>query len=172
MQGIDKNPCSTDVTTKILHFLLKVVFSFCKKNRPKKFAASLRARLRMAARQQNVILQYWAVEKIDQFSLVELTGKGLIQMSKRVRNSLQVRVSQTGIISLPQAWMKENNIKAGDMLTLIDLNDGVVVMRRQESQFEKIAGKLAKELQDSGESLKSMLTTLHEVRAELDRKVS
>jgi len=52
------------------------------------------------------------------------------------------------------------------------LNDGVVVIRPQSSRFEKIAGKLAKELQDSGESLESMLNTLQEVRAELDRKVS
>ncbi len=93
-------------------------------------------------------------------------------MSKRVRSTLQVRVSQTGTIILPKGWMKQNNIKAGDVLTLIDLNDGIVVMRPQGSRFEKVAGKLAKELQDSGESLESMLSTLHEVRAELDQKVS
>ncbi len=57
-------------------------------------------------------------------------------------------------------------------MTLIDLNNGVVVMRPQGSQFKKIADKLAKEWQDSGESLESMLNTLHEVLAELDRKVS
>ncbi len=68
--------------------------------------------------------------------------------------------------------MKQNNINPGDILTLIDLNDGVVVMRPQGSRFEKIAGKLARELQDSGESLESLLNTLQKIRAELDRKVS
>jgi len=93
-------------------------------------------------------------------------------MSKRVRNTFQVRVSQIGTISLPGEWMKQHNINPGDILSIIHLNDGVVVIRPQSSRFEKIAGKLAKELQDSGESLESMLNTLQEVRAELDRKVS
>ncbi len=99
-------------------------------------------------------------------------GKGLLQMSKRMRRTFQVRVSQAGTILLPKELMKQDNIKAGDILTLTDLNDGVVVIRPQGPWFEKIAGKLAKEWQDSGESLESMLNTLHEVRAELDRKVS
>ncbi len=68
--------------------------------------------------------------------------------------------------------MKENNVNPGDVLTLIDLNDDVIVMRRQGSRFEEIAGKLAKELKDSGESLELMLTTLQEVRAENGRKIS
>jgi bifunctional DNA-binding transcriptional regulator/antitoxin component of YhaV-PrlF toxin-antitoxin module len=93
-------------------------------------------------------------------------------MSKRVRNPFQVRVSQSGSITLPRAWMQQNNVNPGDILTLTDLNDGVVVMRLPGSQFEKIAGKLAKELQDSGESLESMLNTLREVRAELDRNIA
>ncbi len=93
-------------------------------------------------------------------------------MSKRMRNTFQVYVSQTGTIPLPKGWLKQNSINPGDTLTLIDLNDGVVVMRPQGSQFEKVASKLAKEWQDSGESLESVLNTLHEVRAELDRKVS
>jgi bifunctional DNA-binding transcriptional regulator/antitoxin component of YhaV-PrlF toxin-antitoxin module len=98
--------------------------------------------------------------------------KGLIQMSKRVRNTFQVRVSQTGTITLPKGWMKENEIKTGDILTLVDLNDGVVGVRPQRSRFEGIAGKLAKEWQDSGVSLESMLDTLREVRAENIRKLS
>jgi bifunctional DNA-binding transcriptional regulator/antitoxin component of YhaV-PrlF toxin-antitoxin module len=93
-------------------------------------------------------------------------------MPKRASNTLQVRVSQTGTLPLPKGWMKQNNIQPGDILTLIDLNDGVVVLRPQGSRIEKIAGKLAKELEDSGESLELMLNTLHEVRAELDRQIS
>jgi bifunctional DNA-binding transcriptional regulator/antitoxin component of YhaV-PrlF toxin-antitoxin module len=97
--------------------------------------------------------------------------EGLIQMSKRVRDTFQVRVSQTGGITLPKRWMKENNINTGDILTLVDLNAGAVVIRPQGSRFEKIADKLAKEWQDSGESLESVLNTLQEFRAENDRKI-
>ena len=56
------------------------------------------------------------------------------------------------------------------MLTLIDLGDGVVVMSPRRSRVDEIANKLAKEWQDSGESLESMLSTLREVRAEYDTK--
>ena len=58
------------------------------------------------------------------------------------------------------------------MLTLIDLGDGAVVMSPQRSRVDEIANKLAKEWQDSGESLESMMTTLREVRAEYDTKKS
>ncbi len=91
-------------------------------------------------------------------------------MSKRVRNTYQARVTPSGTIILPKRWIKQNNINPGDILTFIDLKDGVVIFRPQVSRFEKIAGKLAREWQDAGESLESMLNTLHEVRAELDRK--
>jgi bifunctional DNA-binding transcriptional regulator/antitoxin component of YhaV-PrlF toxin-antitoxin module len=93
-------------------------------------------------------------------------------MSKRARNAYQVRVSLTGTITLPKGWMKENNINIGDILTLVDLNGGVVGVRPQRSRFEGIADKLAKEWQDSGMSLESMLDTLQKVRAENIRKLS
>ena len=87
-------------------------------------------------------------------------------------NTFQVQVVRRGIITLPKELREQNNIEEGDMLTLIDLGDGVVVMSPQRSRVDEIANKLAKEWQDSGESLETMLSTLREVRAEYDTKKS
>jgi AbrB family looped-hinge helix DNA binding protein len=89
-----------------------------------------------------------------------------------MNNTFQVQVVRRGIITLPKELRDNNNIEEGDMLTLIDLGDGVVVMSPQRSRVDEIANKLAKEWQDSGETLESMLTTLREVRAEYDTKKS
>ena len=89
-----------------------------------------------------------------------------------MNHTFQVQVVRRGIITLPKELRDNNNIEEGDMLTLIDLGDGVVVMSPQRSRVDEIANKLAKEWQDSGETLESMLTTLREVRAEYDTKKS
>jgi AbrB family looped-hinge helix DNA binding protein len=89
-----------------------------------------------------------------------------------MNNTFQVQVVRRGIITLPKELREHNNIEEGDTLTLIDLGDGVVVMSPQRSRVDEIANKLAKEWQDSGESLESMLSTLREVRAEYDTKKS
>ncbi len=87
-------------------------------------------------------------------------------------NTFQVQVVCWGIITLPKELRDHNNIEEGDTLTLIDLGDGVVVISPKRSRVDEIADKLAKEWQDSGESLESMLSTLREVRAEYDTKKS
>ena len=85
-------------------------------------------------------------------------------------NTFQVQVVRRGIITLPKELREQNNIEEGDTLTLIDLGDGVVVMSPRRSRIDEIADKMAKELQESGESLESMLKTLREVRADYDSK--
>jgi AbrB family looped-hinge helix DNA binding protein len=89
-----------------------------------------------------------------------------------MNNTFQVQVVRRGIITLPKELREHNNIEEGDTLTLIDLGDGIVVMSPQRSRVDEIANKLAKEWQDSGESLESMLSTLRAVRAEYDTKKS
>ncbi len=89
-----------------------------------------------------------------------------------MNNTFKVQVVRRGIITLPKELRDQNHIEEGDTLTLIDLGGGVVVMSPQRSRVDEIANKLAKEWQDSGESLKSMLTTLREVRAEYGPKKS
>jgi AbrB family looped-hinge helix DNA binding protein len=85
-------------------------------------------------------------------------------------NTFQVQVVRRGIITLPKELREQNNIEEGDTLTLIDLGGGVVMMSPRRSQVDEISNKLAKEWQDSGESLELMLNTLREVRADYDTK--
>lgn len=87
-------------------------------------------------------------------------------------NTFQVQVVRRGIITLPKELREHNNIEEGDTLTLIDLGDGVVVMSPKRSRVDEITDKLAKEWQDSSETLESMLSTLREVRAEYGTKKS
>lgn len=89
-----------------------------------------------------------------------------------MNNTFQVQVVRRGIITLPKELREHNNIEEGDTLTLIDLGDGVVVMSPKRSRVDEIANKLAREWQDSGETLESMLSTLREVRTGYDTKKS
>ena len=87
-----------------------------------------------------------------------------------MNNTFQIQVVRRGIITLPKELREHNNIEEGDTLTLIDLGDGVFVISPRRSRVDEISDKLAREWQDSGESLESMLSTLREVRAEYDDK--
>ena len=66
----------------------------------------------------------------------------------------------------------QNNIADGDILNLIELSNDVFVISRHRSQVDEVANQLAREWQDSGQSLESMLKTLRQVRAEYDEKNS
>jgi len=87
-----------------------------------------------------------------------------------MNHTYQVQVVRRGVITLPKELRAQNHISEGDTLTLIDLGDGVVVMSPRRSRVDQIADKLAKQWQDSDETLESMLVTLREVRAEYDGK--
>lgn len=87
-----------------------------------------------------------------------------------MNNTFQVQVVRRGIITLPKELRENNRIEEGDLLTLVDLGEGVVVMSPRRSHVQKIADSLAKEWLESGETLESMLATLREVREEYDAK--
>ncbi len=87
-----------------------------------------------------------------------------------MRNTYKVQVVRRGIITLPKELREQNHINEGDMLTLIDLGDGVVVMSPRSSRVDQLSNQLAKEWRDSQQDLESMLATLREVRAEYDAK--
>jgi len=86
-----------------------------------------------------------------------------------MNNTFQVQVVRRGIITLPKELRDHNSIEEGDMLTLTDLGGGVVVISPRSSRVDEIANRLAREWQESAESLESMLNTLREVRVENDR---
>ncbi|MFZ5821400.1 MAG: AbrB/MazE/SpoVT family DNA-binding domain-containing protein [Chloroflexota bacterium] len=85
-----------------------------------------------------------------------------------MNKTFTVQVVQRGLITLPRELREQNRIKEGDMLTLIDLGDGVFVLSSRRSRVDEIADGLAQEWRESGETLESMLKTLQEARAEYD----
>jgi len=82
-----------------------------------------------------------------------------------MKNTFQVQVGRRGIITIPKELRDRNNIEEGNLLTLMDFGDGVLIMGPQRSRVDEIANKVARHLQDSGESLESLLATLRDIRA-------
>jgi bifunctional DNA-binding transcriptional regulator/antitoxin component of YhaV-PrlF toxin-antitoxin module len=89
-----------------------------------------------------------------------------------MNKTFTVQVVQRGLITIPRELRDQNQIREGDVLTLIDLGNGIFVVSPRRSKVDEIANRLAKEWQDSGETLESMLMTLREVRADYDAKKS
>ncbi len=84
--------------------------------------------------------------------------------------TFQVQVVRRGVITLPKELREANRIQEGDVLTLIDLGDGVFVLSPKRSRVDEVADRLSKQWVEAGESLESMLKTLHEVREEYESK--
>jgi AbrB family looped-hinge helix DNA binding protein len=78
----------------------------------------------------------------------------------------EVKVVRRGVITLPKELRDRNHIEEGDLVTLLELGNGVVVMSPRPSRVDEIADKLAAEWENSGETLESMLAALREVRSE------
>jgi AbrB family looped-hinge helix DNA binding protein len=87
-----------------------------------------------------------------------------------MKSTYQVQVGRRGVITFPKKLREQHNIADGEILNLIELSENVFVISRRRSRVDEVANKLAREWQDSGESLESMLTTLREVRAEYHEK--
>ena len=87
-----------------------------------------------------------------------------------MEKTYQIQVGRRGVITFPKELRDRNNITNAEVLNLIELADGVVVLSRRRTRVDEAAASLARDWQDSGESLESMLKTLREVRAEYDEK--
>ncbi|MFZ1041770.1 MAG: AbrB/MazE/SpoVT family DNA-binding domain-containing protein [Anaerolineales bacterium] len=85
-----------------------------------------------------------------------------------MKNTFKVKVTRRGSVTLPKELRAQNRINEGDMLTLINLKNSIFVMSLRRSRVDEIANKLAREWQESGETLESMLEALREDRAECD----
>lgn len=77
----------------------------------------------------------------------------------------QIRVAKRGVITLPVEIRKENRIREGQTMTLIDL-EGVLILAPRELQTDRLANRLAEIWREQGLDLEAMLKTLHEVRDE------
>jgi AbrB family looped-hinge helix DNA binding protein len=83
-----------------------------------------------------------------------------------MNSTFQVQVVRRGVITLPKQVREANRIREGDMLTMIDLGEGVFILSPRRSRVDEIADRLASQWRESGETLESMLKTLHQVRDE------
>lgn len=77
--------------------------------------------------------------------------------------AVTLQVAQRGLITIPKRLREAYNIRPGDQLTLLDLG-GVFVLSPRPSQVDALADRVAAELQDTGETLESVLQALREER--------
>lgn len=88
-----------------------------------------------------------------------------------MKNIYSVQVTRDGRITLPKALRERNNWMEGIMLTMIDLGDGLMLLASQPSQVDDVANALARQWQEAGLSLESMLEALREIRAHKDKEI-
>ena len=81
-----------------------------------------------------------------------------------------VQIRKKGTITLPVNFRRKYNLEEGKILQLIDLGEGVFVLSPQPSRVDELLDEIAYNLKEDGETLESMLHTLHEVREEYAEK--
>ena len=86
-----------------------------------------------------------------------------------MEKSINLQISQRGVITLPKALRQAYGLKAGDVVTLIDLGNAFVISPRH-SQVDPLADEISRALSDRGETLEGMLKTLREQREKYDPK--
>lgn len=77
-------------------------------------------------------------------------------------NTLQIR--KKGVITLPMELRRQYNLEEGDLLTLVDLGEGVFILVPQVSQVAALGDRVARTLTEEDVSLDDMLLALDEER--------
>ena len=80
-----------------------------------------------------------------------------------MEKTVNVQISQRGVITLPKALRQAYGLKPGDVVTVIDLGNAFVVSPHR-SQVDPLADEIGRALSKKGETLESMLKTLREQR--------
>ena len=78
-------------------------------------------------------------------------------------DTITVRVSQRGVVTLPRSIREAYGLQPGDTLTLLDLG-GVLLLSPRRSEVDALADRITQALTERGETLESMLHTLREER--------
>lgn len=78
-------------------------------------------------------------------------------------DTLILRMSQRGVVTLPKTIREGYNLRPGDSFTLLDLG-GVFVLSPHRSEVDPLADRITQALTERGETLESMLQALREER--------
>lgn len=81
------------------------------------------------------------------------------------KTSTLVKVGKRGVITLPKQVRDAHNIENGDHLRLVDL-DGVLLLTDQTRELDQLSDRIREKLEDTGESLSTMLKALRDEREE------
>ncbi|NTV38146.1 MAG: AbrB/MazE/SpoVT family DNA-binding domain-containing protein [Anaerolineales bacterium] len=77
-----------------------------------------------------------------------------------------IQIRSKGTITLPTEMRKKYGLEEGEVLNIVELGNGAFLLSPRRSRVDELADKMRVDLESSGESLESMLTTLREVREE------
>jgi len=77
--------------------------------------------------------------------------------------SITLQMAKRGVITIPKSLRESYGIQPGDTFTLLDLG-GVFVLNPRGSEIDAIAGKVAAQWAEDGETLETMLKALREER--------
>ena len=68
-------------------------------------------------------------------------------------------------MTLPKELRDANDIRDGDTILLVDAGDGVIIMKHQTSQVDRIANKIAADFRNNGITLEDALEEIKRIRS-------
>ena len=77
---------------------------------------------------------------------------------------MHTQVKTRGRIPLPKAWCPAYHIKTGDLISLSELGNGVILLCAQPTRASHLADKFADKLHKAGAALPNLLEELRQLR--------
>jgi len=85
-----------------------------------------------------------------------------------MQETISLKISQRGVLTLPKTLRTRYNLRAGDNFTLLDLG-GVFVLTPKQSEIDAFADRITDKMHKN-ETLDSMLTALRDEREKYGKK--
>ena len=83
-------------------------------------------------------------------------------------DSITLQMAKRGVITIPKSLRESYGMQPGDTFALLDLG-GVFVLNPRRSEIDAIAGRMAAQWAEDGETLETMLKALREERERRER---
>ena len=75
------------------------------------------------------------------------------------------KIKNRGRMTLPKELRDANDIRDGDTILLVDAGDGVIIMKHQTSQVDRIANKIAADFRNNGITFEDVLAEIRRIRS-------